>query len=1320
MKWFDNLRISSKLFVGFGVALAAVIVTNVFAWRMMSDIDDTAYNIYTRGIPSATRAANLQTRLMNHRYETQRHLITFDTAQFSALTLRVQQESAGFRSEIEKYRAHLSPQSRANKLLDDVVRLFDKYDEASARLVALSSENRKDEANVILEGEARLLRNTLDGKLEELVNSTQESLKRDMRESRKIYNDSVYSLYAMTSGASLLVLIIALIIARRVSKPIRELESAALKVAEGDVNHSVSIESKDEVGSLARSFNIMVDNIRHSIESVQTLNKTLEFRVQERTALLADSNAALRESEALYRTLAQNFPNGDVGILNKQLRFLVLDGQEVRSRGVQTEHTSLKSIAEVYSPEFEAALRPHLETALGGNAVSVELEFRRQIYDVYAVPIPDASGEHSRILMITHNITRRKHAEAETQRSEELYRTIIANYPSGAVFLFNHEFEFLIAGGQGITAMGLQSAEVQGLTLYEAFPLDVAAEYEQLFRSALAGSAATREIQHEGGRAFIASAVPVRNSKGDHTGEIFAGLMLTEDVTERKKAEERRREAERRFRDMADNVPGVIYQLAQFPDGERKFNYISPRVRDIFGVEPEEWINDPTLLRLHPDDEERWNETLQQAARTLQPLQFEGRYILPNGEERWWEGVARPKTHKASGAIIFNGLILDIGERKRAEAKQRETDELIRGVMENSLDGLMLFKAVRDRYGVITDFEFLLCNPAGAKMVGRPAEALRGQSLLREFPAHKHNGLFNRYMRVTESGKPEETELYYDGDNLNFWMNLKVARFQDGCVVSFSDITAQKLAEETLKNLNETLEIKVSERTEELAAAKEAADSANRAKSEFLANMSHEIRTPMNSILGFTELLQEQIVEEKQRSHLRAISSSGKTLMRLINDILDLSKIEAGKIDIAFEPVDVMQVIREVNAMFSVALQEKNLRFIVESNIHATTPIGFMLDEIRLRQILFNLVGNAVKFTDQGHIKIIVQSAPAPEPRRLKLSIAVEDTGIGIPEGQQRAVFEAFRQQDGQDARKYGGTGLGLTITKRLTEMMNGDISLESEVGKGSRFTVHFPNVEVIELGAMLASTRLEAWSGVQFHSPLILAADDVELNRELVYGLLAQSNVRIIPANNGREAIERAEQEKPDLILMDLHMPEMDGYEATRRLKSNPATAHIPIVALTASAMKEETAAIAAICDGYLHKPITKQELISEMMKFLPYSSPESSALNDDASANEEQANLRLTDEDRAKLPELLGIIRADFLPQRDALRRTFNNKQAKQFAETLQSYGRQYGVQQLYEYGQRLEAFVQSFDMEKIPAHLEKFSDIVSTIERLSENRL
>jgi len=285
------------------------------------------------------------------------------------------------------------------------------------------------------------------------------------------------------------------------------------------------------------------------------------------------------------------------------------------------------------------------------------------------------------------------------------------------------------------------------------------------------------------------------------------------------------------------------------------------------------------------------------------------------------------------------------------------------------------------------------------------------------------------------------------------------------------DISRRKIAEESLQKSQE-----------ELRHAKDAAESANRAKSEFLANMSHEIRTPMNAILGFTELLSSSVQDEQQKSWLEAIQSGGKSLMTLMNDILDLSRIEAGKMEIQYKPVNPHTLFEEIRQIFALRISEKNLDFIVE--ISKDIPESLLLDEVRLRQILFNLIGNAVKFTESGYIKISVKCKVLSV--KCDLTITVEDTGIGIPPESQGKIFEAFRQQDGQSTRKYGGTGLGLAITKRLVEMMNGDIVLKSEPGRGSIFAILLYDIEIYDkIKENPVCEEISGNAGVNNYSPM-------------------------------------------------------------------------------------------------------------------------------------------------------------------------------------------------------------------------------------------
>jgi signal transduction histidine kinase len=286
--------------------------------------------------------------------------------------------------------------------------------------------------------------------------------------------------------------------------------------------------------------------------------------------------------------------------------------------------------------------------------------------------------------------------------------------------------------------------------------------------------------------------------------------------------------------------------------------------------------------------------------------------------------------------------------------------------------------------------------------------------------------------------------------------------YRDHLIPPASDIQLQEFISSAVEVEERCLEAR-----QALHAAKEAAEVANRTKTEFLANMSHEIRTPMNAILGFAELLTLRVNDEQSRDYLRGISSSGSVLLSLINDILDLSKIESGRLDLGFDIIDPRMLCEEIRQIFSLRAEEKNLAFLMM--INPDLPESLLLDETRIRQILLNLVGNAIKFTEKGSVSIRIDCQPVDgREEAVKLVIEVQDTGIGIPLEEQEAVFEAFRQREGQSSRKYGGTGLGLTITKRLVQMMGGIISLESEEGKGSTFRVTLGRVQVITSGSPL------------------------------------------------------------------------------------------------------------------------------------------------------------------------------------------------------------------------------------------------------------
>ncbi|MDM8543839.1 AAA family ATPase [Desulfococcaceae bacterium HSG9] len=521
--------------------------------------------------------------------------------------------------------------------------------------------------------------------------------------------------------------------------------------------------------------------------------------------------------------------------------------------------------------------------------------------------------------------------------------------------------------------------------------------------------------------------------------------------------------------------------------------------------------------------------------------------------------------------------------------------------------------------------------------------------------------------------------------------------------------------------------VDISQRIEKENADRERklAEAANRAKSEFLANMSHEIRTPMNAVLGFTELLDSMITDQTQKEYLSAIKSGGKGLLTIINDILDLSKIEAGKLEIQYEPVNPHTIFMEIENIFSLKASRKNLEFKIE--IDPLLPENLILDEVRVRQILFNLVGNAFKFTSKGYIKVAVspmltkQKSPQAEERSGKggighehsidLAITVEDTGIGIPEKDQRSIFESFKQQEGQSTRKFGGTGLGLTICTRLAEMMDGSISVTSTSGQGSVFEIRLRDVAIAEDPTIRPDDKPEI-PDIIFEPAELLIVDDVASNRDLIKSQFMGTQIKFLYAENGEQAVRMARQYKPAMILMDILMPVMDGYEATRRIKADSAFTAIPIVAITASAMAGDARKIEQHgFDGCLRKPVSRTELYKELARFLKFKP------RIDMNDHEKSVKKTLPDatspETAARLPELVAILEQELAPQWNELQKKQPVKAVLKFGQDLEKLGQEYNIDTVTKFGADLIVYINNFDVRKMRFLLSGFPELIEQLK-------
>jgi signal transduction histidine kinase/FixJ family two-component response regulator len=514
------------------------------------------------------------------------------------------------------------------------------------------------------------------------------------------------------------------------------------------------------------------------------------------------------------------------------------------------------------------------------------------------------------------------------------------------------------------------------------------------------------------------------------------------------------------------------------------------------------------------------------------------------------------------------------------------------------------------------------------------------------------------------------------------------------------------------------LENRVKERTSELLRAKEGAEKANRAKSLFLANMSHEIRTPMNAILGFTEIMLGEEIDDKQKKYLSSISASGKTLLELIDDLLDLSRIEAGKLELHHEPVNPRIVMEDIKTVFSSKVKEKGLDFRMEMD--PGLPKLLVLDNLRTRQILLNLVGNAVKFTHDGFVKLGLYKTGA-RPGSADITFVVEDSGIGIPAGEIQSLFEAFARSEKLQKDKYGGTGLGLSITRRLVEMMEGEIAVSGEEGKGSMFRVSLKDVAVsgsVEEEAVAKPLDLKT---LRMGKATILVVDDEAMNRDLMSTYLTRQNLEVITAENGMEAVEMVKQRRPGLVLMDIKMPVMNGLQATRMIKADEELKHIPVIFTTAQAMREQVEEMEkAGGDAYLIKPLSKSKLFALLIRFLPYTIAGRPAKEGEPRRHKEALGeadqLPLDPLVRERLPELLEILESRFMPYWEEIRKTFVLDDFEDFAARVKELGAHYQVSVLENWGRTLVTELQSFDTRRITKTLEVFPRLIDEIAALA----
>ena len=663
------------------------------------------------------------------------------------------------------------------------------------------------------------------------------------------------------------------------------------------------------------------------------------------------------------------------------------------------------------------------------------------------------------------------------------------------------------------------------------------------------------------------------------------------DLTHDKDAEKAFKDSEKRY-ELAMSVANDGIWDWNLREGQI---LLDARYYTIAGYEPNEYpaVYEEWKKRVHPDDFMPIKNAMDAFVARKSPIyDVEFRFLCKSGAYLWIRSRGKIiDCDDKNRPLRIVGTHADIDAHRKAKEKLSQSEILKKTILQNIPD-LMWLKDVNGIY--------LACNPAVGVFLNRRPKNIIGHSDFDFFEPEEAELFSQQDKNTIKSGQPFTSEVVRVNQSKKkvlYEMTCSAVKDKAGNLIGVlgttHDITKRKLNEAALVE------------------AQHRAEMANRAKSEFLANMSHEIRTPMNAILGFTEILMRLEKESKKVHYLETINTSGQALLSLINDILDLSRIESGKMQLQYAPVSINALCVEMEGLFSAKIQEKGLSFRCTVGEKSSEIIG--LDEAKIRQVLVNLIGNAIKFTHQGGVTLSICSQASKESKgsRVDLKIVVSDTGIGIRKDQQEKVFHSFEQVQGQKETLYGGTGLGLAITMKIITLMKGDIHIESEEGLGTSFHLLIPDLEIISSQEKSStSNNIIDIEGLIFQPSTILVVDDVDYNREILETYLSDWDFKLYFACDGQQAFEKAQEILPDLILLDMKMPIMNGYEAAEKLKALELTQKIPIIAVTAFALNQDEEVISELCDGYLRKPVNRHELMMELSKFLPHDTDNSQTL--------------------------------------------------------------------------------------------------------------
>ena len=775
--------------------------------------------------------------------------------------------------------------------------------------------------------------------------------------------------------------------------------------------------------------------------------------------------------------------------------------------------------------------------------------------------------------MYRRDVQERDLTEKALRESEERYRRLVELSPNGIIVYQHGRIAYI--NTPGATLLGAySSSELLGKRVTEFVHPDcceaVADRLQRVSDEVTSAQLGEKQFLRLDGNSIE---VEVTALPHVHAGE-KAVQVIFRDISERRKMQAALHTSEERLRTIAANAPIILFAL------DRAGVFILSEGKGLAGLgrKPGEVVGRSIF-----DVYREVPPILDNVRRALAGDAFTACIEVAGSAFESWYSPVRNSSGDVTGVI---GVAVDITERVKAEQQLRLSEERWQLAVRGNNDGLWDWDARTKQ---------VFYSARWKQILGYEDHEISNSP--EEWESRVHPDDFPRVQKVLDDHLNRKTAYYTPEyrirakDGTYKWVLARGQALWDEqgqavrMVGSHTDITERKLAEQALER------------------AKEQAEAANRAKSEFLANMSHEIRTPMNGVLGMIGLVLETELARAQKDHLETARHSAESLLSLLNDILDLSKIEAGRLELVSATFHLRESLADAVRMFAVTAQQKGL--ILKTEVEPDAPDWLLGDQVRLRQIVSNLVGNAIKFTERGEVKLRVEVATRLDTR-VTLHFTVSDTGIGIPQEKQAWIFEPFRQVDGSMTRRYEGTGLGLAICTRLVELMGGQIRVNSVPGEGSTF--HFTAPFDLSDQAPLRtdpsqSGSVAALAKASSRKPLrLLVAEDNIVNQNLIVAVLKKDGHDVVLAKNGFEVIEAIKTQSFDLIIMDVQMPRMDGFETTSAIREaeRGSGRHVPIVAMTAHAMKgDREQCIQVGMDDYLTKPVDFTKLRATLEKW-------------------------------------------------------------------------------------------------------------------------